>query len=95
MNTDPLMRGAYSAVRQDVTMRQFNAMAAPLATRRGTVFFAGEHTSRKQPASVTGAVLSGLREACRIDEAWQAARGRKSQELADEWEAHEAAWLAR
>ena len=70
----------------------YDALAAPVG---GRLFFAGEHTSRKQPASVTGAVLSGLREACRIDEAWQAARGRTSQELADEWEAHEAAWLAQ
>ena len=54
-----------------------------LAALGGRFFFAGEHTSRKQPASVTG-VLGCARR--RIDEA-QAARGRTSQELADEWEA--------
>ena len=45
--------------------RPLDALAAPVG---GRLFFAGEHTSRKQPASVTGArLLSGLREACRID----------------------------
>ena len=89
---EPAARGAYSSVARGGSGEDYDALAAPVG---GRLFFAGEHTSRKQPASVTGAVLSGLREACRIDEAWQAARGRTSQELADEWEAHEAAWLAQ
>ncbi|VEL41871.1 unnamed protein product, partial [Protopolystoma xenopodis] len=39
-------------------------------TRKPRIFFAGEHTSRCYPATVHGALLSGLREAARVSNTW-------------------------
>ena len=44
----------------------FATLAEPLPN--GRVFFAGEHTNGQHPATATGAFISGLREAQRIDE---------------------------
>jgi hypothetical protein len=61
---DPLTRGSYSAV--TVGGRgpdDYEAMARPVG---GRVFFAGEATTRKYPATMHGAFLTGLREAARV-----------------------------
>ncbi|VDK44008.1 unnamed protein product [Anisakis simplex] len=46
----------------------YDQLAAPVYSKCGEpkIFFAGEHTNRNYPASVHGALLSGLREAGRI-----------------------------
>ncbi|GLC33360.1 hypothetical protein PLESTM_000052900 [Pleodorina starrii] len=61
---DPYSRGSYSSMA--VSCRgaaEYQAMAAPVG---GRLFFAGEATIHKYPATMHGAFLSGLREAGRI-----------------------------
>nr|CAD7395385.1 unnamed protein product [Timema poppensis] len=74
---DPWSRGSYSHVAVGSSGADYDLLAAPVApppeyglntTRRSRLFFAGEHTTRKYPASVHGAYLSGVREAARIAE---------------------------
>ena len=73
--TDPFARGSYSYVAVGSTGADYDYMAAPVTapsvsavarTSQPTLFFAGEHTVRNYPATVHGALLSGLREAGRI-----------------------------
>ncbi|GFR47272.1 hypothetical protein Agub_g8959, partial [Astrephomene gubernaculifera] len=69
---DPYSRGSYSSMA--VSCRgaaEYEAMAAPVA---GRLFFAGEATIHKYPATMHGAMLSGLREAGRIHYAFARAR---------------------
>lgn len=60
---DPLSQGTYSFIPVGATPEDYDAMAEPVA---GKLFFAGEATNRKDPATVHGAYLSGRREARRI-----------------------------
>ena len=79
--SDEWSRGSYSYVAAGSSGNDYDLMASPVApppvagmTNPGTpqppnpprVFFAGEHTIRNYPATVHGALLSGLREAGRI-----------------------------
>ena len=71
---DPLARGSYSSVPPgDAGPRDYDAMAAPLG---GRVFFAGEATTRRYPATMHGAFATGLREAARVADALEALEAR-------------------
>ena len=63
---NPYARGSYSYVGLESSGRDYDELAEPVGTR---VFFAGEHTNGQHPATATGAFISGLREAQRIDAA--------------------------
>lgn len=78
--SDEWSRGSYSFVAAGSSGNDYDLMASPVAPPALTgmppgnpappnpprVFFAGEHTIRNYPATVHGALLSGLREAGRI-----------------------------
>ena len=61
---DEFSRGAYSYLPPGATPDDYDALARP--EHRGRVLFCGEHTSRKYPATMHGALLSGEREAKRV-----------------------------
>ncbi|XP_063708331.1 possible lysine-specific histone demethylase 1 [Culicoides brevitarsis] len=72
---DPWARGSYSFVSVGASGSDYDLLAAPVRNndQKGNpekdlprLFFAGEHTIRNYPATVHGALLSGLREAGRI-----------------------------
>lgn len=70
---DPWSRGSYSFVATGSSGNDYDILAAPVTPTTNHVtptlprlFFAGEHTIRNYPATVHGALLSGLREAGRI-----------------------------
>lgn len=66
---DPLTWGSYSSVSVGgLGPEDYDAMAQPLGSR---VFFAGEATSRKYPATMHGAFQTGLREAANVKKALQ------------------------
>lgn len=60
---DPFTRGSYSHIPPGASGEDHDELAAPVGNR---LFFAGEATYRKHPATVPGALLSGEREAQRI-----------------------------
>ena len=60
---DSLSRGTYSFIPVGATPSDYDAMAEPVG---GKLYFAGEATNRKDPATVHGAYLSGKREGRRI-----------------------------
>uniref|UniRef100_A0A914V4G9 Amine oxidase domain-containing protein n=1 Tax=Plectus sambesii TaxID=2011161 RepID=A0A914V4G9_9BILA len=67
--SDPFARGSYSYVATEATGDDYDILAAPVVPTGQDLprlFFAGEHTLRNYPATVHGALLSGLREAGRI-----------------------------
>lgn len=76
--SDEWSRGSYSYVATGSSGNDYDVMAAPVAppptpgmpnypgSNVPRVFFAGEHTIRNYPATVHGAMLSGLRESGRI-----------------------------
>ena len=74
---DPWSRGSYSFVSTGSSGNDYDILATPVIPGNPTegndmiknpprIFFAGEHTIRNYPATVHGALLSGLREAGRI-----------------------------
>ncbi|WP_199245119.1 FAD-dependent oxidoreductase [[Phormidium] sp. ETS-05] len=60
---DPFSFGSYSYIPVGATMEDRETLAAPVGKR---LFFAGEATSTQYPATVHGALLSGLRGAKEI-----------------------------
>lgn len=72
--TDPWARGSYSFVSVGSSGSDYDLLAAPVtpitanedSKEMPRLFFAGEHTIRNYPATVHGALLSGVREAGRI-----------------------------
>ncbi len=58
--SDPFSLGAYSFVPPGARLYDLALLAKPV---QGRVFFAGEATSRRYPATVHGAMLSGIRAA--------------------------------
>lgn len=73
---DPYARGSYSFVSVGSAGSDYDLLAAPVTPKKDSkgnpvsdmprLFFCGEHTIRNYPATVHGALLSGLREAGRI-----------------------------
>uniref|UniRef100_G3P5B5 Lysine-specific histone demethylase n=1 Tax=Gasterosteus aculeatus aculeatus TaxID=481459 RepID=G3P5B5_GASAC len=72
---DPWARGSYSYVAAGSSGNDYDLMAQPITPGPAIpgasqpvprLFFSGEHTIRNYPATVHGALLSGLREAGRI-----------------------------
>lgn len=61
---DPLSYGSYSYFKTGSTSEDYAAIAEPVDNR---LFFAGEATCSKYPATTHGAFLSGIREAERIN----------------------------
>jgi len=61
---DPFAQGAYSFIAKHASPKDYDTLAAPVGDR---LFFAGEATSRQYAATVHGALLSGWREADRIN----------------------------
>ncbi|XP_046461894.1 lysine-specific histone demethylase 1A-like isoform X2 [Daphnia pulex] len=77
--SDPWARGSYSFVSTSASGNDYDILACPVTSsgEQSTssldsssppprLFFAGEHTIRNYPATVHGALLSGVREAARI-----------------------------
>ncbi len=60
---DRYSRGSYSHLPVGATADDYDQMAAPVGER---LFFAGEATNSRFPATVHGALLSGIREANRL-----------------------------
>ena len=60
---DPLSFGSYSHVAVGASGADYDAMAEPVGNR---LFFGGEATTRKHPATMHGAFFTGLREAAKI-----------------------------
>ena len=68
---DPFCQGSYSSVAPGASGNSYDVMATPLFDAEDPkLFFAGEHTIRNYPATLHGALLSGLREATKIADAF-------------------------
>ena len=70
---DEYARGSYSYVAAGSSSNDYDFLAAAVSPARNgplvprlRVFFGGEHTMRNYPATVHGALLSGLREAGKV-----------------------------
>ena len=71
--SDEYSCGSYSYVAAGASGNDYDFLAAPICPvsqgvglAQSRVFFAGEHTIKNYPATVHGAMLSGLREAGKI-----------------------------
>ncbi|CAF1159169.1 unnamed protein product [Didymodactylos carnosus] len=67
--SDPFARGSYSYVAVGASGDDYDILGRPVIRENETIprlYFGGEHTNRNYPATVHGALLSGLREARRI-----------------------------
>lgn len=62
---DPFARGSYSSVAPGASMEDYNTLAQSV---EDTLYFAGEATNSKHPATVHGAYISGQRAAAEIIE---------------------------
>lgn len=65
---DPWSRGSYSYVATGSSGTDLELLGRPSdpIDDKYRLFFAGEHTTREYPATVHGAIISGLREAANI-----------------------------
>ncbi len=69
--SDPWTRGSYSFVSVESSGKDYEYLGEPVVPPSSgvpRVFFAGEHTCKNYPATVHGALLSGLREARKISD---------------------------
>ena len=79
--SDPWARGSYSYVSTSASGNDYDILSCPVTSSGEQsslsettsappprLFFAGEHTIRNYPATVHGALLSGIREAARISD---------------------------
>ena len=60
--TDEYSRGSYSFIPVGASKNDYDFLAKPI----GNLHFAGEATNRHHPSTVSGAILSGIREAGKI-----------------------------
>jgi lysine-specific histone demethylase 1 len=63
--SDEFAYGSYSNISVGATGEDYDALAEPVGDG---LYFAGEATMRRHPATMHGAFLSGMREAARISE---------------------------
>jgi len=71
--SDPFARGSYSYVAVGASGDDYDILSRPVeypGDKMPRLYFAGEHTNRNYPATVHGSLLSGLREARRIADAF-------------------------
>lgn len=63
-HSDPFSKGTYSFISKNSSASDYDLMAQSVNNQ---LFFAGEATCKTHPATVVGALFSGLREAGKID----------------------------